>query len=354
MQRREIWNYFTKNSLRFAARAAAISALAATCGVSLARAQFSSNIEGRATISGSVLLEGESQPASSVRVDVRTLTGAEVATTYTDSGGRFHIAGPQTDGYVVTIVEPGYEPVEQRVERTGTIAGIVLVLKKTRTFLPTHANTVSVHELKVPGKARSAFEKGLESLAKKDPQASLAHFKEATNAYPDYYEAFYQIGLVSMELRRGPEAEQALQRAIDLSGGGYAEPQFALGALLCEREAWTDAERVVRRAIDVDPNSWKGYFFLGQALFGENRLDDAEKQAKESLLRKSDAASAYILLANVHIRRHEYVMALNELDKYLALKPTGPTAAQARDVRAAAQRVVSRFQRILMSPQLIY
>lgn len=354
MQRREIWNYFTKTNLCFAARAAAFLTLAATCSVSLVHAQFRSNLASRATIAGSVLLEDQTPPASSVRVDIRTFTGTEVATTYTDSGGRFRVAGPETDGYIVTIAEPGYEPLEQRVERAGAIAELVLILKKTRTFLPSHsAGSVSVHELKVPRKARSAYEKGIESLAK-NPEVSLEHFKEATNAFPNYYEAFYQIGLVNMELRRGAEAEQALQRSIDLSAGGYAEPQFALGVVLCERQAYTDAERVLRHAIDVDPNSWKGYVFLGEALFGQNRLDEARKNANAALLRKSDAASAFILLANIHIRRHEYVMALNELDKYLALKPTGPTADQARDVRNAAQRVVTRFQHILMPPQFIY
>jgi Tfp pilus assembly protein PilF len=354
MQRREIWNYFTKPNLRYAVRTAALLTLAATCGVSPARAQFSSTI-GRATISGSVFLEGETQPVSSVRIAVKSLTGGEIATTYTDAGGRFNVAGPNTEGYVVTISEPGYEPVERRVDRTGAIAELVLVLKRTKTtFLPSHSGTVSVHELSVPGKARRAYEKGMESLSKRDPEASLAHFKEATDAFPNYYEAFYQIGLVNMELRRGTDAEQALQRAIDLSGGNYAEPQFALGALLSEREAWSDAERLLRHAIDVDPNSWKGYLFLGQALFGQNRLDEAQKNAGEALLRNSNATSAYILLANTHIRRHEYVLAMNELDRYLALKPSGVTADQARDVRAAAHRVVSRFQRILMPPQFIY
>jgi len=88
----------------------------------------------------------------------------------------------------------------------------------------------------------------------------------------------YQIGLANLELRRGNDAEQALQRSIDLSGGGYAEPQFALGALLCDRRSFPEAERVLRRAVEVDGNSWKGHLFLGQALFGQNRLGEGEKK----------------------------------------------------------------------------
>jgi tetratricopeptide (TPR) repeat protein len=214
--------------------------------------------------------------------------------------------------------------------------------------------TVSVRDLKVPGKARHAFEKGIERLQKKDAAGSLDRFKEATNAFPDYYEAYYQIGVANLELRRGNEAEQALQRAIDLSGGRYAEPQFALGALLCERQAYPDAERVLRRAIDVDPNSWKGHLFLGQALFGQVRLDEAEKSAREALVRRSDVPSAHILLANIHIRRQEYILAIKDLDTFLDMRPTGSSSDQARAVRQAAQRIASRLEQTVTAPQFVY
>jgi tetratricopeptide (TPR) repeat protein len=211
-----------------------------------------------------------------------------------------------------------------------------------------------VRDLKVPGKARHEFAKGVEHLQKNDAEGSLGHFKEATSAFPNYYEAYYQIGLANLELRRGDEAEQALQRAIDLSGGGYADPQFALGALLCDRRSYSEAERVLRRAINVDANSWKGHLFLGQALYGQNKLAEAEKSAREVLLRKSDVPSTYLLLANIHIKRQEYVLGIKDLDTFLSLKPQGPTSDQARDVRAAAQRIVSRLEHTVTVPQFVY
>lgn len=321
-----------------------------------ASAQFGANLSSHTTISGSVLVEGTDSPAGSVRVDIRPLAGGGFVTAYTDSGGRFAVDGPDVGSYIVRVDERGYEPVEQRIDRGGgTFANVVLMLKKVRTFLPVHSGyTVSVKDLNIPAKARKEFDKGSDRFQKQDFAGSLAHFKEATNAYPDYYEAFYQTGLVNMELRRWSDAEQDFQRTIDLTGGGHAEAQFALGAVLCQRQAYADAERALRRGLDVDSNSYKGYIFLGEALFGQNHTDEAEKSAREAILRKPNAPSAYILLANVHIRRHQYIMALNDLDIYLKFKPTGPTSDQARDVRNAAQRVVSRFERILSPPRFVY
>ena len=330
-----------------------------------AEAQFSLASGGRLTVEGSVTIDGETQPAARVRVDVRAVTGGGIVTTFTDLRGRFAAPAEGAGSVIVTVQEKGYEPVEQTVDLTqeGRGSPVLITLRKQKaslanqgatSFADRGGYTVSIHDLKVPGKARRNFEKGIERLQKRDAEGSLSYFKEAANAFPNYYEAYYQIGLAHMELRRGNDAEQAFQRSIDLSGGGYAEPQLALGALLCDRESYSDAERVLRRAIDVDGNSWKGHFLLGRALFGQNRLEEAEKSAHEALLRRADVAAAHILLANVHIRRREYVLAIKDLDSYLSMVPDGPNSDQVRDVRAAALRVTSHEDQKIPSPQFTY
>jgi Tfp pilus assembly protein PilF len=319
------------------------------------QAQFGLTPGGRSTIQGSVMIDGETQPPTRVRVDVRAVPGGGMVTTFTDSTGRFAAPAEGAGSVIVTVQEQGYETVEQTVDLShqGSASPIVITLRKLKARVVDRGGyTVSVHDLKVPAKARRNFEKGIERLQKKDVEGSLSYFKEATNAFPNYYEAYYQIGLANLELRRGNDAEQALQRSIDLSGGGYAEAQLALGALLCDRDSYPEAERVLRRAIDIDSNSWKGHFFLAQALFGQNRLDEAEKSAHEVLLRRSDVAATYILLANIHIRRHEYVLAVKDIDTYLSMRPDGPNSDQAREVRAAALRATSREEQQIEGPTI--
>ena len=331
-------------------------ALASSVPAAQTQLQFSPKSGVRSTIAGSVLIDGETQPAARVRVNVRALTGGAVATTFTDSSGRFEAPAEGAGSVILAVQEQGYEPVEQRVDVgfAGT-PGVVITLRKLRRApVDREGYTVSLRELKVPDKARRAYAKGVERLQKKDIEGSLDRFKEATHAFPDYYEAYYQIGLANLELRRGDEAEQALQRAIDLSGGGYADPQFALGALLCDRQEYSEAERVLRRAIEVDANSWKGHLFLGQALFGQNRLEEAEKSGREVLLRRSDVPSVHLLLANIHIRRQEYILGIKDLDTFLSMKPAGPSSDQARAVRDAAERIASRLEQTVSTPIFPY
>jgi hypothetical protein len=60
------------------------------------------------------------------------------------------------------------------------------------------------------------------------------------------------------------------------------------------------------------------------------------------------------LLANIHIRRHEYVLGIKDLDRFLNMRPDGPTSDQARAVRAAAQRITSRLEQTITPPQFVY
>ena len=290
-------------------------------------------------ISGSVLKD-DNTSAGVVKVQIRGLSGRPLATTYTDESGRFTAQGGGERGYVISAEAPGYEPVEQRLDAGTSTWDVVLYLKKSNvTPNPAGAgNIVSVRDLMVPEKARRFYEKGLERLAKRDATGGLEEFHKATAAYPDYYQAYLQIGLTTMQLSRLDEAETALQKAIEVSSGREAAPQFALATLLCQRQEFTAAERVARRGMERDTASWRGPLLLGQALYGENQLDEAERQAREALLRKPDAAEAYALLADIHLRNANYPAVLQDVDAYLKLEKEGPAAEQARHLREVAQR----------------
>jgi tetratricopeptide (TPR) repeat protein len=233
-----------------------------------------------------------------------------------------------------------YEPVEQTVDRTTARSGVMIFLKRIAKSPFEKDAAVSVRDLKVPDKARREFEKGYQRLAKSDLDGGLKQLKKAVDVYPGYYDAYYQIGLADMHLTRWDDAESALHKAIELGDGRHAQPYLALGALYCQRKAFADAEGVLHRALEIEANSSQGYLFLGQAVYGLNRLDEAEKHAQAALARNSNEASAYLLLANVHIKKNNYALVQNDLDAYLKLKPTGPHSDQARATLAEMQQVL--------------
>jgi tetratricopeptide (TPR) repeat protein len=79
---------------------------------------------------------------------------------------------------------------------------------------------------------------------------------------------------------------------------------------------------------------------LSAALFRLNRLEEAEKSAREALLRKPGFAWAYLVLADVHGRRGEYARQLQNLDAYLKLEPDAPASKRIREVRDVVRQIV--------------
>jgi tetratricopeptide (TPR) repeat protein len=199
---------------------------------------------------------------------------------------------------------------------------------------------VSVRELRIPPKALHAFEQGIELLAKKDPAGSLPHFQRAILEYAGYYEAYDRIGAANLKLLRIPEAEQAFRKSIDVSGGQYAHPLLALGAILDDRKDFAEAVAVIRKGLNLDPDSWTGHYYLGLALFGLDRLEEAGQSVREALLRTADFPSAHLLLADIHCREKDFRSLVNDLNDYLKLAPDGPDSGWAKALRDSAQRAI--------------
>src|SRR4029077_18712120 len=141
---------------------------------------------------------------------------------------------------------------------------------------------VSVRELSIPAKALRAFEQGIDCLAKSDPAGSLPQFHHRISEFAGYYEAYDRMAAAYLKLWHIPEAEDAFRKSIELSGGRFSHPLLALGAILDGRRKFAEAESVIRQGLDLDPDSWTGHYYLGMALFGLNRLQDAEQSAHEA------------------------------------------------------------------------
>ena len=196
-----------------------------------------------------------------------------------------------------------------------------------------HNYVVSVRELKMDGKSHAAFDKGSRMLAKGDAANSVEYLQRAISEFPEHYKAYYDLGVAYFRLGQAAEAEQAFQKAIDITGGNFAPPQFGLGALLCQRQDFQHAIAILQRAVDLDPGSSVGKYYLSWAQFGLNRLIEAERNAEQALLRNANMAEAYLRLARIHQRQQNGPAVSKDLEYYLKLEPNKDLA------RHFAQRI---------------
>jgi tetratricopeptide (TPR) repeat protein len=294
-------------------------------------------------ISGIVLLQADNRPAGEVLVNLKSDSAGISRRVLTDFAGRFEVRSLPLSTYEIIVEEPGYEPSRTSAQLTGPSSELVLYLSPSK-FSQTRRNdgTVSVRELKIPSKARNEFQKGLHHLNKNDPAGSLTHFTKAFQVFPDYYEAYYHLGVAQVRLGQNDEAMQAFQMAIDSSGGRYVWAQLAMGHLLCQEGKPGDAEKIVRRALEGNEGPPEGYVILGSTLMQLNRQDEAERSIHEALLRNPNSADAYLVRSDLHGRRGDYRAQLHDLDAYLKLKPNGPASDRVRQAQEAVQRILAK------------
>jgi len=304
-------------------------------------------VPGSYSIHGTLRLAADTRGVSMVRVELRRVGGELVTSTFTDSNGDFHFFGLTRGHYVVAVDEEGYESIRDNVDLT-TVArtGMALYLKRSsQAGPPEQGSAVSVRELHISRKARDAFRKGMEQFYdKKVPQAGLPYFQRAIAEFPGYYEAYYQSGLAYLEMGRLEEAQQVLRKAIEVSEKRYAQAYLLLGSILSKQEKYAEAEELIRHGLQLDATAWQGYYELARLLFSQNRVDEAERSAAQTRLRKPDFAPTYLLLVNIHLRKRDYPSVMKELDEYLRLDPDGPLSSKAREMRDQLQRALAQGQ----------
>jgi tetratricopeptide (TPR) repeat protein len=201
-------------------------------------------------------------------------------------------------------------------------------------------NVVSVRELSIPPKALRAFAQGNELLKRKDAEASLPHFQRAIAEFANYYEAYYEMGVADLRLLRIADAEQAFRKSVELSNGQYSLALFGMGAVCNYQGKFGEAEEVTRKGLDLDATLWWGHYYLGLALFGLNRVEEAEKSVREALRQKKESTEALRLFADIHSREKNYSALLIDLDEYLKLDPDSPTGVRVRALRDSTQRIL--------------
>jgi len=218
------------------------------------------------------------------------------------------------------------------------------------TAMPKSEYIVSVQELRMSDKARKAFEKGAALLEKGDAAASLNYFDRAVAEFPGFYKAYHDLGIAHFRLGHTVEAEEAFQKSINLTGGGYAPPEFGMGMVLCEKQELEKAETVIQRGLDLEPGSATGKYFLGLAQFGLNHLIEAERSLRQALLRKANFPQAYLLLARIHQRQNNSPAVVEDLQRYLKLDSHSRDSKQARALLEQTRQTMNHGASSAQSP----
>jgi tetratricopeptide (TPR) repeat protein len=295
------------------------------------------------TIDGSVRDASDQRGMENIRVTLKQPDGTLVSTIVTRGNGVFEFNAIASGEYLLEVISPEYDPLTQPVEvKNAARRGVSLLLTHTPGLPAANpgAAVISAHQLSVPRKAQDEFNTGMNLLyGKGDQRGAIVQFQRAIKDFPGYYEAYTVEGSTYQSLGELPAAEDALSKAVEISSGKYPEALYLLSALLLNARRYQEAATMARKCVEIDGSSWQGPFELARALFGLQQLEEAEKSAILARDRNPYHPEIHILLANIHISRHDYSSLAADLDTYLKISPDGPDVDWVRQTQERMQDV---------------
>ncbi|MGA2590544.1 MAG: tetratricopeptide repeat protein [Bryobacteraceae bacterium] len=262
-----------------------------------------------------------------------------------------HVVNAFANGLVIytvpVVIDPGSDPIMRHWEDKCAITillkgyrkasvtlhdGAVIVLKQIGD---PEGSTVSVTALHVPKEAVKAYDKGIEAMSDGKLSGAQKQFERAVALYPDYAQAWSQLGEVLEQQSEPKEAADACEHALK-ADPKYIRPYLQLIRLAVAAKRMEEAAALGERAMQLDPVEFPGiYYYAAVANYELKHADVAEKAVGRAIeLDKShEYPAAEALMGKLLADKGDSRGAMDHFTKYVQLAP------KADDVPAIRQRL---------------
>ncbi len=345
MARLSLWSKF-----------ALIVAGVAAIGLAPLLAQMSSPFPGKMEIptqmSGRVLMEDGSPPPEPVIVE-KVCGGVPQPVARTDSKGGYVVrstaetnavdarqpgGGSSTRGAsssAAPSVIPAGCSVQARLVgyQSSTITVVnpkavdlgIIILRRTSGG---EGTTVSATSMKAPKNAQKSYDKAMKAIEKKKFDEARTELEKATQAYPEYAAAWFELGQVRQISRELGPAREAYEQAIK-ADPKFVKPYLRLATVLNAEKQYKEMVDVTAAAIKLDPVSFPAvYLFnaMGNLRIGDMKAAAASAQKAVKLDPEHAFPEAEYTLGVALGNLGDYKGASEHLRVYLQVAPNSPGA----------------------------
>jgi tetratricopeptide (TPR) repeat protein len=273
-------------------------------------------------------------------------TGMEDAETYTNDHGGAQFVSVPIGSYQLSVTGQNIEAtMSERFDvdpRKGTQSIFVRVKPAAEDSgaSPTNAGgpTISAGDLRVPEGASREFDKASKLMAKQEWQKAIDPLNKALALYPDYAEAYTNLGVVYARLGDSQKERESLQKAI--AANDHFAPAFVnLARLEIKDHNFAAAETHLKQATSIDPTDAQSLALLAQVQLLDHHYEDAIANAGKvhSLSHKAYALVHYVA-ARACERLNRLPDAVAQFKLFLTEEPSGERATAARQEMAAIQK----------------
>ncbi len=269
-------------------------------------------------------------------VNLYSYSGAPVGIgTFRAGTAEFDRVMPGT--YTIEVVAAGYQKLTEPVEIVN--GGVRQQVQVTLVAERSNLEAVPPGPPILAPAAEKELGKALEDIRGNKPEDARKHLEKAAHAAPSNPDVNYLWGMYYAQKKDMGKAKEYWEKAVQI----YPRHVFSLAALAqlaLEEPNGPVAVDLLTRVTDLVPSSWRYQERLAEAYLLGGDYAETQKHAERAIeLGKERAAEAQFILAQALLRTNDRQRALKALDVYLASQPSGPRAAEARQMLGALRPV---------------
>jgi tetratricopeptide (TPR) repeat protein len=317
--------------------------------------------QGRAggALLGKISIEGEPLLWEPVSVDI-VCKGAVVNTTSTDAKGEFaftSMPGAMTnvDADFERQMKVQYEGCGVRASLPGFRSNTITITEKnlrdepnlgTITLRPSHeevGTAISNTTADAPKKAVELFQKAYTAMLQRNPTKAQEQLEEAVHVYPQFAEAWYQLG--RLQVGRDNQAAQEMFSKALATDPQFVLPYEELATLAFAEEKWPEVVANANQVLRLDPEgTTRIWYFDALANYQLGKVDAAKESAQKSLAMdpRHTMLNTEQLLAVILAQQGDIAGALSHLRNCLTYLPKGPNADLVKQQIAQLEQAKAR------------
>jgi hypothetical protein len=203
------------------------------------------------------------------------------------------------------------------------------------------AGPVSAASLAAPKNAQKAYAKGVEAEKDRKNLEASKNLAEAVHLYPQYAEAWYELGKVQASMNDAAASRQSFDMAIS-ADANFTPPYLKIALLDEQAKDWKGLADTTAKLIKIAPDS-DAQVYLYNSAANYNLKDMAASEASARAGLKADTMHRipkfWYILGVLLGNRGDLAGAIDQYKNYLQYAPDGPDAATVSKQLAELQKV---------------
>ncbi len=156
---------------------------------------------------------------------------------------------------------------------------------------------------------QACYQIGVISTRMGDVDQAIDYYQKALDVSPTFYKGWYALGLAQKKISDSEGAMQSLQKALDINPT-YARAYSVMGEILLNKQEFEKAIEKFQMAISVDPSYTKAYENLGITFVKIENWNDAITQLELAVQFNAKSLNGWYHLAMVYNKTQDCENAL--------------------------------------------